>query len=110
MFVFTWPEFAQPAWLFLLPAVPLLIFWWLRRRPAVLRFPDLSVAAAINTRRGALSRWCGILARALALLALVVALAGPRWPDPGSRIPTEVIAILLVVDVSKCMNEEDFLW
>src|SRR5205823_4663446 len=67
-------------------------------------------AAAVNSRRGAIARCAGVLVRGLAVAAVVVAQAGPRWPDPGSRIPTEGIAILLIVDVSNSMNEEDFLW
>ena len=86
------------------------IMAWLRRKPVALRFPDVSVVASINTGRGKIARWCGSLGRGLALAAAVVGLAGPRWPDPGQRIPTEGIAILLVVDVSNSMNEEDFLW
>jgi Ca-activated chloride channel homolog len=108
--VTAWPEFGQVAWLFLLPVVPLLIIWWLRRPAASLRFSSVAVAAAVNTRRGTIARWCGALGRGLALAALLVALAGPRWPDPGSRIPTEGIAILLIVDVSNSMNEDDFTW
>jgi Ca-activated chloride channel family protein len=41
---------------------------------------------------------------------LIVGLAGPRWPDPGTRIPTEGIAIGILVDVSGSMAEEDFTW
>jgi Ca-activated chloride channel homolog len=104
------PGFDQPFWLLLLPAVALLIAWWLRRKPVALRYPDTTVAAAINTRRGTVSRWGGAIGRGLGLAAAVLALAGPRWPDPGARIPTEGIAILLVVDVSNSMNEEDFAW
>jgi Ca-activated chloride channel family protein len=108
--VSAWPEFSQPWWLLLLPAVPLLGAWWLRRPRAALRFPTVAIAASCNTRRGTIARWCGALARALALAAVLIALAGPRWPDPGSRIPTEGIAILLIVDVSNSMNEDDFVW
>jgi Ca-activated chloride channel family protein len=39
-----------------------------------------------------------------------VALAGPRWPDLRTRVATEGIAILMVVDVSGSMNERDFRW
>jgi Ca-activated chloride channel family protein len=48
--------------------------------------------------------------RAAALSLLIIALAGPRWPDPGTRIPTEGIAIGIVVDVSGSMAERDFTW
>ena len=106
----SWPEFEQPGWLALLPFVVALVWWQLRRRPTALPFPDTSIAATMQTGRGRLARWAGALGRGLALAALVIALAGPRWPDEGSRIPTEGVAILLVVDVSNSMNEQDFLW
>jgi Ca-activated chloride channel family protein len=48
--------------------------------------------------------------RGLALLLLIIALAGPRWPDPGTRLPTFGISITMVVDVSRSMKEEDFVW
>jgi len=108
--VLSWPEFEQPFWLLLLPAVPLLVVWWSLRKSAALRFSDTRGLSAINSRRGRLARWGGAMGRLLALTAWVLALAGPRWPDPGSRLPTEGIAILLVVDFSGSMNEPDFLW
>jgi Ca-activated chloride channel homolog len=48
--------------------------------------------------------------RALGLLFLVVALAGPRWPDRGTRMNVEGIAIVLALDVSGSMAEKDFAW
>ncbi len=47
---------------------------------------------------------------ALALLLLAVALAGPRWPDLRTRIETEGVAVMMVLDVSGSMAEEDFNW
>ena len=97
-------------WASLLGAVPLLVASWLRRPGASLRYSTVALAAAVNSRRGTVARWCGALGRGAAVAGLVIALAGPRWPDPGSRIPTEGIAVLLIVDVSNSMNEDDFLW
>jgi Ca-activated chloride channel family protein len=108
--VFSWPEFEEPAWLLLLPAVPILVGWWALRKSAALRFSDTRGLRAINSRRGFIARWCGALVRVLALAAMLIALAGPRWPDPGNRLPTEGIAVLLVVDFSGSMNEPDFVW
>lgn len=108
--VFSWPEFEEPGWLLLLPLVPLLVLWWGLRQGAALRFSDTRGLRAINSRRSAIARWCAILGRVLVLMALLVAMAGPRWPDPGNRLPTEGIAILLVVDFSGSMNEVDFPW
>jgi Ca-activated chloride channel family protein len=48
--------------------------------------------------------------RAVGLLLLIVALAGPRWPDLRTRVSTEGIAIAMVVDVSGSMAELDFEW
>jgi hypothetical protein len=48
--------------------------------------------------------------RAAGLVLLIVALAGPRWPDLHTRIATQGIAIVMVVDVSGSMAEADFTW
>src|SRR6185437_1225945 len=37
-------------------------------------------------------------------------LSGPRWPDLRTRIETEGIAIVMLVDVSGSMAERDFDW
>ncbi len=104
------PYFAQPLWLLLVLLLPPLLWWWLRRRPAALRFSDTRPLTALPHGRSRVAFWGGLALRGLALLLLIVALAGPRWPDPGSRIPTEGIAIVLVVDVSGSMAERDFTW
>lgn len=52
----------------------------------------------------------GIVFRVIGLLFLVVALAGPRWPDEGTRLPTEGISIAFVLDASHSMAETDFRW
>jgi Ca-activated chloride channel homolog len=104
------PELTQP--FFLLPAlfVPLFVWWWLTRRRAALAFPDAAGLAALASPRSRFARRGGALLRGLALLSLVLALAGPRWPDLRSRLPVEGIALVLVVDVSGSMAERDFLW
>ncbi len=104
------PQFAQPLWLLLALLVPPLIWWWHRGRPSALRFSDTTTLRTLRRGRSRSAVWGGVGLRAAALLLLVVALAGPRWPDPGSRIPTEGIAIVLVVDVSGSMAERDFTW
>ena len=54
--------------------------------------------------------WGGATLRGLALVLIVLALAGPRWPDLKTRIPTEGIAIMMVLDVSGSMSQNDFEW
>ena len=104
------PEFATPAWLWLLFAVPPLIWWWVRRQRAALRYPDTGWLAGLPGGRGRWVRGMGAGMRAAGLGLLVLALAGPRWPDRRTRIPTEGIAISMLFDVSGSMAEPDFDW
>jgi Ca-activated chloride channel family protein len=41
---------------------------------------------------------------------LTIAAAGPRWPEEGSRIPTEGISLSIVLDASHSMTAPDFRW
>lgn len=104
------PSFSHPWALFLLPAVPWLDWRWLKRpRPAV-HWSDTSVFRTVPSNRARLARVGGAVLRGLGLTAVVLAWAGPRWPDPGTRLPVEGIAIQLIVDVSGSMAEPDFDW
>jgi Ca-activated chloride channel family protein len=103
-------HFTEPVYLLLLPAVPLVVWWWLRRRRAAVRFPDTGWLGQLPAGR---SRWAtggGALLRGAALALLVIALAGPQWPDQRTRLSTEGIAIQMVVDLSPSMAERDFDW
>jgi Ca-activated chloride channel family protein len=104
------PSFANPWALGLLPLVPAVLWLWRRRGRAALRYPDVRVVAGLPRGRAVLARRVGFALRLLTLLALVLALAGPRWPDEGTRIPTEGVSVALVLDVSASMAEKDFRW
>jgi Ca-activated chloride channel family protein len=104
------PEFARPWLLLLLLAVPPLVWYWLRRGRGALRYPSAAILEELPAGRSILARRTGAAFRGLALSLIIIALAGPRWPDTGSRIPTEGIAINLVLDVSGSMAERDFAW
>jgi Ca-activated chloride channel family protein len=71
--------------------------------------PDLRLLAVNNTARLFLAIWLPFAGRVLSVVLLILALAGPRWPVPGSRIPSEGIALMLVLDVSGSMAERDVL-
>jgi Ca-activated chloride channel family protein len=103
-------EFANPWVLLLLPVIPVLVWWWLRRPRGALRYSDAGVLARLPRGRVPLARAGGAILRSIILLCLVVAIAGPRWPDFGSRIETEGIAIQMLVDISGSMAEPDFDW
>jgi Ca-activated chloride channel family protein len=104
------PHLAHPLALLLLLGVPPLIWCWLRLDRGALRYPDTGSLRALPRGRSTLARRGGALLRAAALGLLTVGLAGPRWPDVGSRIPTEGIALAMMVDVSGSMAETDFTW
>jgi Ca-activated chloride channel family protein len=104
------PTFTEPRFLLLLLLVPPLMWWRLRQRRSALRHPGTGLFAGLPVGRGRIAHWGGAGLRAAALVALVLALSGPRWPDYRTRIPTEGIAIAMVVDVSGSMAELDFDW
>src|SRR5438132_1023383 len=102
--------FSQPAFLLLLPMAGLLLWRWYRRRQSALRYPDTGLLSELPRGRAGLARIVGIGFRTAGLILLILALAGPRWPDRGSRIATEGIAIEMVVDASGSMATADFNW
>jgi Ca-activated chloride channel family protein len=104
------PTFAQPLFLLSLISVPLLVWSWLRLRRGAVRFPNTASLANLPSGLSRSARWGGALLRGGALTALVLGVAGPRWPDEGTRLDTEGIAIAMVVDVSGSMAEPDFDW
>lgn len=108
--VFAMFHFAHPWFLLLTLAVPPLAWLWWRQRRQALRYPDTTMLAELPSRRSRYARWGGAGFRALALLLVIIALAGPRFADRNTRIPTKGIAIEVVLDVSGSMAERDFLW
>jgi Ca-activated chloride channel family protein len=103
-------SFSNPAYLLLLLLVPPLMLWWLRQPRRALRHSLVARLLHLPVGRSRRARRAGAFLRALALVLLVLALAGPRWPDRHSRIDTEGIAIVILVDVSGSMAEPDFTW
>jgi Ca-activated chloride channel family protein len=104
------PEFTQPWFLLLALIVPPLGWWWLRQRRGAVRFPSAAMLTGLPAGRAAFARWGGVTLRCLALLSLVIALSGPRWPDRRTRLPTEGIAVMMLLDVSGSMAEPDYDW
>jgi Ca-activated chloride channel family protein len=103
-------HFAAPWFLLLLLAVPPLAWLCLRRRDDALPHPSLRLFAGLAVGRSRLARYGGLTLRLLALACLAVALAQPRWPDLRTRLDTEGIALMMVLDVSGSMAERDFDW
>jgi Ca-activated chloride channel family protein len=101
---------ADPYYLILLAALPLLVYWYVARRArkgGTLRFSD--VRALKRSDRGHAGRYRHALfaLRLLALAALIVAFARPQTGVTGEDVTTEGIDIVLVLDVSSSMLAED---
>jgi Ca-activated chloride channel family protein len=104
------PQLARPAYLFLLLALPPVVWWLLRQRRRGVPHPSLGLFAGLPVGRARLAEYGGLALRVSALALLALALARPRWPDLRTPLDTEGIAILLVVDASGSMAERDFDW
>jgi Ca-activated chloride channel family protein len=104
------PQPSDPEFLWLALLVPPLLWWSLRRRRAALRHPAAGRLAGLPAGRAPLARWAAFVLTALGLLLPVAALARPRSPDLHTRVETEGVAIVLLVDVSGSMATPDFDW
>jgi len=103
---FSWPDFAWP-WVVLLLPLPWLLRRWLHPLPPgqALHLPHPGVAlAAIERRpgRGAAGWWL-----ALTWLCLIAAAARPQWVGPPQAQQRSGRAMLLAIDLSGSMRTED---
>src|SRR5690349_15350619 len=99
-------RFANPEFLWLTPLAVIVAWWWLRRPRPSLRFSAIALFDGPRGGRAWRAAWGGAALRGLACLALIMACAGPRRPDERTRLPTEAIAIAMVVDVSGSMDSK----
>jgi Ca-activated chloride channel family protein len=103
-------HFASPWYLLLLLALPPLVWLHLRRRGPAVPHPSLALFAGLPVGQSRLAQYGGLALRLAGLILLAVALAQPRWPDLRTRLDTEGIALMMVLDVSGSMAERDFDW
>ncbi|MFO0964357.1 MAG: VWA domain-containing protein [Gemmataceae bacterium] len=103
------PYLAHPLALLLLLPLAWRLWTWGRRRQGALRYSSLSLVRFLPAGRSRQARRGGLILRGAALFCLVIACAGLRWPDPGSRVPTEGVSIAFVLDASESMRNADFL-
>lgn len=103
-------HFARPWVLLLALVVPVVVWRWLRLRRGTMRFSDMSLVTPLPEGRSRAAQRGGAWLRGLGLLLIIVALAGPRFADWRTRVPTEGIAIEIVLDVSGSMAAKDFRW
>ena len=103
--------FAQPAWLWALPLVLLLLF--LRRRPgttASMAHPTIRFAAASLRRPATLAGRIGPICMALTLAALIISLARPQWKNQHTEESVSGIDIMIACDLSGSMASQDMLF
>ncbi len=101
------PQLADPAWLLLLLAVPLLL-WRHHRHATRDRLPALTYSRLPAGSGGAWRLHLPIYCRLLALALLIIALARPQLGQTWEEITTEGIDIQIALDVSGSMAAEDF--
>lgn len=103
-------NFVNPELLGFLLLIPAIVFWYIyqqKDRYVNLRMPTLESISGISSIRGTLRKYLPIL-RALALIALVIALARPQKTLKEEDIKAEGIDIFLVMDLSSSMLAQDF--
>lgn len=102
---FTYP---QMFWL-MLPVAALLVWELLDRQAVGLKFSavDQVLQTALRPVRGL---WIPPLGRALGLVCLIIALAGPQADRRLLRERANVVDIMLCLDVSGSMRQPDFIY
>jgi Ca-activated chloride channel family protein len=101
-------KFAYPYLLLLLLLIPAVLWWRARRRGAAVNFPDgrllrgLPVSLAVRLQPVLPALY------ALGLACLIVAIARPQRGLSESRVNTEGVDIVLLLDLSTSMETPDF--
>jgi len=101
------PHLADPAWLLLLLALPLLA-WGHHRRSSLGALTYSRLPAAAGGRRGSWRLHLPFYARLIAFACLTLALARPQLGYAWEESLTEGIDIQIVLDISGSMGAEDF--
>jgi Ca-activated chloride channel family protein len=98
-------SFTRPLLLALL-LVPGFLLWRATRRRPTVTVGDAGIAAAGAVRSWI--PWVPPVLRALGVVALVLAAAGPRFAGQASLLRREGISIVIALDISSSMLAEDF--
>ncbi len=101
-------HFANPYLLILLLLIPLLLWWRSRRRRASIHFPDGALLKKLPVSRVVRLQPVLPALYAAGLACLIVALARPQRGMEESRVNTEGVDIVLLLDLSTSMETPDF--
>jgi Ca-activated chloride channel family protein len=101
-------DFRDPLFLLVALAAPL-VFMVASRSKSVVRYSSLTIAEhAPRPLRVRFSKFPAVLI-AGAIVALAIALAGPRTPNTETKVSREGIAVMMVVDRSGSMRARDLV-
>ncbi|HVM62038.1 MAG TPA: VWA domain-containing protein [Verrucomicrobiae bacterium] len=102
-------KFASPWLLVLLLVLPLWL-WWERRaaRRGGLRFSSVATARSVSSFWAAAGPSLLVMLRGVTLALFIVALARPQLGRSESKVKTEGIDIVLVIDISGSMQAMDY--
>jgi Ca-activated chloride channel family protein len=105
--MFEW-ELRDPWFLLLLPLAAV-VYWLATRSQSLLVYSSLTLLDGTpGSWRLRLSKLPALLFSA-ATVVMVIALARPRTPERETRVATQGIAIMMVVDLSSSMNARDLV-
>ena len=101
-------RFEDPHFLFLILAIPALVYVYARRRRSgAIRYSDVESLRQSDVRRTGRRRHVLFGLRVLALSALIVAFSRPQTGVTSETLSAEGIDIVLAIDVSSSMLAED---
>ena len=103
-------RFADPVYLVLLPAIPLIAWWHFKRRRGkggTLRFSDLGVVQEAARWSSARPRHILFIVKLAVLVCVILALARPQAGMKGAEVIAEGTDIVLALDLSTTMLAED---
>ncbi|MCU0856914.1 MAG: VWA domain-containing protein [Pontiellaceae bacterium] len=101
-------KFAYPYLLLLLVLIPVLLWWRARRREAAINFPDGALLSKLPVNWTVRLQPLLPALYALGLACLIVAIARPQKGLQESRVNTEGVDIVLLLDLSTSMETPDF--
>jgi len=104
-------EFQNPLFLFLLLIIPLWYFWYSKNGKNNEGSFKISAKYFINSemrKSGKIKKVINIIINTLILSLIIFALARPRYTENFETKSSEVIDILLVLDISSSMLADDF--
>ena len=101
-------QFSNPYLLFLLLIIPLLLWWRARRRRAAVHFPDGKLLQSLPVSLTVRMQPIFPLLYTLGLICLIVAIARPQRGLQESRVNTDGVDMVLLLDLSTSMDTPDF--